>query len=103
MGMFDDYLHEVECPYCGRTLPSFQGKDGPCTLTRFELGDAVWIAEGLFEVHEICGRTSRANDDWHWVEGVGVVHEGRWIATVITSVSAMESGKERLWDIRKGK
>lgn len=101
MGMFDTFVHDVACPLCGRVIPKFQGKDGPCLLDTYKIGNQMWMDEGVFEVHDFCGSKEETLPEWHWLDGIGVVHEGRWIATIITSVSSVGTGSSGdLWKIR---
>lgn len=109
MGMFDTFVHDVTCPHCGRVVPKFQGKDGPCQLNIYYFGDELDLSEWMiattkdliFEVHEFCGSKEETIPEWHWLDGIGVVHEGRWIATIITSVSSVGTGSSGdLWKIR---
>jgi hypothetical protein len=96
MGMFDDYIDEIDCPWCGDVIEAFQGKDGPCELHKYRLGDMTdWVRDGVFDIHESHNEATIP----HWIEALGVVYEWRWIATIITRITAMGDDKE-LWTIR---
>jgi len=103
MGMFDDYVHDIDCPHCGQTITKFQGKDGPCKLLTFKIGNMLFdqdherVMEGVLELHQIHSAITSP----HWVEGLAIVHEGRWVATIITRVSSIGVGSAGdLWNIR---
>ena len=40
MGWYDGYFltHEITCPNCGSELETWQGKDGPCHLLKYNQG-----------------------------------------------------------------
>lgn len=104
MGMFDDYIVDLECPYCHVFIASFQGKDGPCGLREFHPGDRMTdydekpIWDGVMELHEICGQDLPGNS--HWVQGLAIVHEGVWIATIIIEVTKLGNRSDKLWQLR---
>ncbi|MBL0870333.1 MAG: hypothetical protein IBJ18_07150 [Phycisphaerales bacterium] len=47
MGMFDWYtpLPPVPCPWCGRAISEWQGKDGPCAMLVYEQGRAAPVEQ----------------------------------------------------------
>lgn len=98
MGMFDEYepAPALCCPDCEATLEGWQGKDGPCGLLHFKMGDVVevckdwrdwgftesdkgWVDDtSRFELHTSCKTCER------WIEAIGTKDaKGRWASTTL--------------------
>ena len=109
MSMFDYYrpASEQRCPFCGRVLREWQGKDGPNGLF-------VWVQGALFPAEQRVDEDIRVAPsalerlrlpvrfviysydcpDHQPIEAVGTAPEGVWVQTAIRPPSGPPSRRE---------